>query len=202
MSAGDINIAAKKNNKKSRRRKKRRTEDFSDSSSSSDSSDNEMNTVDDVDVEMGEVQAEEEENKNIEENLIMKNVVENEKLNEEIRDKLDNIPFTKTKLVERNKHNEILNLQKVEDTINSAKENVNALNNDASNNNKNITTTTIGSADKNEYLSLLFKNYGDDINELRNAPDFSSNSLILLANVLKDGTGMFDEDTLKTILRD
>ncbi|CCE62363.1 hypothetical protein TPHA_0C02080 [Tetrapisispora phaffii CBS 4417] len=53
---------------------------------------------------------------------------------------------------------------------------------------------------KNEYLNLLFTNYGDDVNSLREAPDFSTKSLSILANVLKDGTKMFDQDTLRSIL--
>lgn len=52
---------------------------------------------------------------------------------------------------------------------------------------------------KKDYLSLIFQNYGDDIDKLREAPDFTAKSLSLLANVLKDGSSMFDEDTLKTI---
>ena len=47
---------------------------------------------------------------------------------------------------------------------------------------------------------MLFQNYGEDINSLRNAPDFTNKSLVLLANVLKDGSKMFDVDTLKTIV--
>ncbi|AMD22965.1 HHR196Cp [Eremothecium sinecaudum] len=53
---------------------------------------------------------------------------------------------------------------------------------------------------KNEYLNMLFEHYGEDINQLRNAPDFSNKSLVMLANVLKDGGNMFDFETLKTVV--
>ncbi|EDO16625.1 hypothetical protein Kpol_529p5 [Vanderwaltozyma polyspora DSM 70294] len=53
---------------------------------------------------------------------------------------------------------------------------------------------------KNKYLSLIFENFGDDINKLREAPDFKNKTLSLLANVLKEGSEMFDEETLRTIL--
>ena len=38
------------------------------------------------------------------------------------------------------------------------------------------------------------------MNELRQAPDFTNKTLVMLANVLKDGGDMFDVETLKTVV--
>ncbi|KAH3902095.1 Rsa3p SCDLUD_001908 [Saccharomycodes ludwigii] len=53
---------------------------------------------------------------------------------------------------------------------------------------------------KNKYLGMIFENYGDDINKLKDVPDFTNRSLVILANTLKEGVKMFDKDNLSTIL--
>jgi ribosome assembly protein 3 len=46
----------------------------------------------------------------------------------------------------------------------------------------------------------MFENYGEDINNLRNASDFNERSLSILANALKNGGNIFDEETLKAVV--
>lgn len=54
---------------------------------------------------------------------------------------------------------------------------------------------------REEYLNLLFENYGDDINRLRAAPDFTNKSLSILADALQEGIGMFDIGELELVLK-
>lgn len=190
MSAGDINLVKKNNNKKSRRRKKRRTADSSDSdsdSSSSSGSDNESKlelteTLKEEEVQVSDVELSDEERET---------KTATEELSIETKEALHNISYTDSDLTrkvtssQKNEGNNIIDLNKVKETINDSREQLS----------KSKRTEL-----KNEYLGLLFQNYGDDINTLREAPDFTNKSLILLANVLKDGSNMFDTDTLKTIL--
>lgn len=203
MSLGEANLIKSKSTKKSRRRKKRRTTDISDSSdsdSSSSSSDNDVQVNDDhdtngintnneqiVDQSLSDIELSDDE-------LPKKSQYNEELLCQDTKEKLSNIPYTITELTERSNQNHKYDnhntdLKKVGKTLKEATTNINkALN-------KPI------SADlQNEYLGMLFQNYGDDINSLRNAPDFTNKSLVLLANVLKDGSKMFDVDTLKTIV--
>ncbi|EHN01207.1 Rsa3p [Saccharomyces cerevisiae x Saccharomyces kudriavzevii VIN7] len=53
---------------------------------------------------------------------------------------------------------------------------------------------------REQYLNLLFMNYGDDINRLRSAPDFTNKSLSILADALDEGIGMFDIGELESVL--
>ncbi|CCH62914.1 hypothetical protein TBLA_0I02580 [Henningerozyma blattae CBS 6284] len=218
MSAGDISIAKKGSSKKSRRRKKRRTADSdSDSSSSSGGeSDTNLEKVEpskeekeesDIDIELSDIENEDVKSKS--------NV---EHFEDETKDALKSIPYTTTQLTEKmNNYNsnngESIELHKVQDTINQAKLKLQEHSNNQNNNNNynNISNSqnevsnnanVENKAEKNKFLSLLFEHYGDEVNELRNAPDFTAKSLVVLADVLKDGTGMFDSDTLKTILQD
>ncbi|CCC69260.1 hypothetical protein NCAS_0C02700 [Naumovozyma castellii] len=212
MSSGDISIVKNtKNSKKSRRQKKKRRTAVSDSDSSSSSSDNEMDvTKDDV---LNEEKEAKEESNDVEMSDVALSDNEDEKNKAEIldastKDKLNDIPFTTTDLTKRmtqnqkqNNQQQEIDLKKVEETINKAKL---KFTQDVELNSNSKSATATGSKDanelKNEYLGLLFQNYGDDINALRTAPDFTTKSLTLLANVLKEGSGMFDVDTLETIL--
>ncbi|CCD25160.1 Rsa3p NDAI_0E03430 [Naumovozyma dairenensis CBS 421] len=210
MSAGDINVIKKNNNKKSRRRKKRRTADVSsdsDSSSSSSSSDNEEIITNDDNVENKDVIVSDVELSDNESSVPMKSEKAAEFLDDETKDRLNNIPFTTTDLTQRsngqrNQEGTQVDLQKVEEAINDAKLKFSdAINERKSTiNGNNTNAEKIENDLKNQYLGLLFENYGDDINELRTAPDFTTKSLTLLANVLKEGSGMFDVNTLQTIL--
>lgn len=203
MSQGDINVAKTKNAKKSRRRKKRRTADVSDSSDSdSSSSDNEMQ----IDTTNKGAEQPTEEQQPIgqlsdielsDDESGKKNNDNDENLNDETKENLTNIPFTTTELTQTFAHNKYdsantIDLKKVNETLTDANTKLNTLIDEK--------TKAINSNLQNEYLGILFQNYGDDINSLRNAPDFTNKSLVLLANVLKDGSKMFDVDTLKTIV--
>lgn len=50
------------------------------------------------------------------------------------------------------------------------------------------------------YLALMLAQYGDDIGGLQSAADFSERSLVTLANALREGSHMYDIDTLKAVL--
>lgn len=52
---------------------------------------------------------------------------------------------------------------------------------------------------KNSYLGLMFENYGNDIDKIREAADFNERSLSVLANVLKSGANIFDYSTLQAV---
>ncbi|CAL9738238.1 ribosome assembly protein 3 [Monosporozyma servazzii] len=198
MSAGDISVVKSSNAKKSRRRKKRRTADLSDSSDSDSSaaSDNEVQkdvVMEDIDEQpaeqpMSDIELSDDES-------AKKAVHNDELLTQDTKEKLANIPFTTTELTERFSQNHRYDvnhntdLKNVDETIKSATAVINK-----------DTSKSISADLQNEYLGMLFQNYGDDISSLREAPDFTNKSLVLLANVLKDGSKMFDANTLKTIV--
>ncbi|CCK67939.1 Rsa3p KNAG_0A02500 [Huiozyma naganishii CBS 8797] len=202
MSQGDIDVVKKSNSKKSRRRKKRRTADVSDSSSS-DSSDQEVldqpteEATTDAPIQVSDVELSDDD---MGENAQKAATEMHDETN--MREKLSGIPFTTTELSVKTQYtnrsgaaNPELNLNKIKDTIAHANETLDAQ--------LGLHNGSKGSLDtelKNKYLELLFENYGDDINGLKDAPDFTNKSLVLLANVLKDGSKMFDVDTLKTIV--
>lgn len=193
MSQGEVR-AAKSATKKSRRRKKRRTVDVSDSSDSDSSSDNDYAKEDNRSVEA----VEEEDIQLTDDEAIGVEVSKEksvEKLDDKVRDQLNTIPFTRTELTDRNDHikGQGADLAKVKKTL---EEDSKKLSSAVESQSTNKTNTE----NKNAYLNMMFENYGEEINSLRNAPDFTNKSLVMLANVLKDGTSMFDVDTLKTIL--
>ncbi|QLG73970.1 hypothetical protein HG535_0F04820 [Zygotorulaspora mrakii] len=183
--------------KKSRRKKKRRTLDVSDSSSSE--SDSEIETKPDQRQEAIEVDNDIELTDDESNNFTEKGpdkISGAEQWKDETRDELNSIPFTKTDLTNKNDFNQksnsnengvqdSLDLKKVRETIEEDQKKM----------------KKIGEANlKNDYLGLIFENYGEDINSLREAPDFTNKSLVILANVLKEGSAMFDVETLKTML--
>lgn len=180
--------------KRSRRRKKRRTTEVSDSSDSSSSS---SDAGEEVDNNVGETlenayQLSEDESEDVQ-MADVNEKPEREVLSENTRESLDKIPFTRTELngkATRNSDDTSMNLQRVNEAIDDAKQKIRE-----SQDGPHSTSQL-----KNSYLELLFENYGDDINSLRDAPDFTSNSLVMIAQVLKDGSSMFDVETLKTML--
>ncbi|KAH3675655.1 hypothetical protein WICMUC_002572 [Wickerhamomyces mucosus] len=164
-----------------RRRKKRRTEDFSDSSSDDSSSDEQS------DKEVANEEQNENNNKDLntlvdnDEDIVLSDSELPNQKNEDfinVSTKLKKINLTKTAL------NETSNLSKL---------NLNSISKNLSNESNEL---------QNSYLNLMFKNFGDDVNELRKAPDFSEKNLIVLANVLKNGANIFDQDTLKAIVNE
>lgn len=196
MSAADINIKNQKANKKSRRRKKRRTADSSDSDSSS-SSDNETATMQ-VDEPAEEVNVSDVELSDNE--SVRKTDTPEEILDDSTKDKLSNIHFTTTELTQRGASTGdkkgTVDLKKVEDAITAGNENVQKL----ASAQTSFPSGKSKAALKQQYLGVMFENYGEDINKLRQAPDFTNKSLVLLANVLKEGSNMFDTDSLEAIL--
>ena len=173
----------RQNNKKFRRRKKRRTADISDSEPSSSAEDEIINDTINSKKNIVETKPEMELSDTEEVEKINDNIVET--LDDETQEKLSKIPFTR---IERtNRISGDMNITKAQDTIQKDNDKVLELLNDQ----KQL---------KNDYLGYLFENYGDDINKLRESPDFTTQSLGLIANVLKEGSNKFELDTLKTIL--
>ncbi|CCH44467.1 hypothetical protein BN7_4031 [Wickerhamomyces ciferrii] len=161
-----------------RRRKKRRTEDFSDSSDSSSSSSSESEDEEKDDEEQQkEANIDEEGDLAVLSDSEITPIIENKKAEEDfknIKNKLKTVELTKTPLNYSSKN---INLNQVESLINQG--------------NKQL---------ENDYLGLMFENYGDDIDEVRKAPDFNERSLTILANVLKNGSNIFDEETLRAVV--
>ncbi|QLQ81945.1 hypothetical protein HG537_0G01990 [Torulaspora globosa] len=191
MSQGEIR-SAKSAGKKSRRRKKRRTVDVSDTSDSNSSSDNDYEKEDNKLVEEEDIQLTDDETIGVLE-VDKEKIVE--KLDDKVRDQLNSIPFTRTELTDKTGHvkGQGVDLVKVKRTLEEDRKKLSSVL-------EGQKTNKTDSENKNAYLNMMFENYGEEINSLRNAPDFTNKSLVMLANVLKDGTGMFDIDTLKTIL--
>lgn len=120
-------------------------------------------------------------------------IQDRETLSEDTKSALSRIPFVKTKLTEksqRDSNDSPADLKRVGEAIEEAKQQM-----------RETQEELVANSDlKNSYLELLFENFGDDINSLRSAPDFTNNSLVMLAHLLKDGAAMFDVETLKTML--
>ncbi len=166
-----------------RRRKKRRTEDFSDSSDSSDSSSSSSESENELDDQPDKIGNNKESIDADGDMAVLSDTeinIEEAELNKDpsfgnIKNKLKTVELTSTAL--NNGNNKNINLNQVENIINQG--------------NKQL---------ENEYLSLMFENYGDDIDQIRKAPDFNERSLTILANVLKNGNNIFDEETLKAVV--
>ncbi|CDO96020.1 unnamed protein product [Kluyveromyces dobzhanskii CBS 2104] len=208
MSEGHV-AAITKSNKKKNRRKKRRTQDVSDSSSDS-SSDSEHSSVEENGNEskpkkQAEIVEEEEEEEVVLSDIDMDNEdneselksngkhdrKEGGSLTPETIDRLNQVKLTTSDFTGNiGVHMGNIDLKKMSATLDESSSKL------LESNKKNK------SGLKNQYLSMLFESYGDDMNELRNAPDFTSKTLVMLANVLKDGGDMFDLETLKTIVED
>ncbi|GCE98272.1 ribosome assembly protein 3 [Zygosaccharomyces mellis] len=179
--------------KKSKRRKKRRTTEVSDSSDSSDSSSEGEAQGSDTgikDAPQAEYGLSEDEDLEIPDTS---SKAGSDVLSGVAKESLSKIPFTRTELNDkstRNNDDVSMDLQRVNEAIDDAKQKIH----------ESKEESQAASHLKNSYLELLFENYGDDINSLRDAPDFTSNSLVMIAQVLKDGSSMFDVETLKTML--
>ncbi|CAI4046805.1 hypothetical protein N7582_003902 [Saccharomyces uvarum] len=217
MSAGDISAINTKSTKKSRRRKKRRTADVSSSSdSSSDSSSFSENEVEEATKETAEETVTEDgkihqglsNGKNEDEDKDVEMEVSDVELSDEEKDESlklnskeiidDSTKISLSKLSEpsrsQNKDN-FLNASKIAENIKSARSEYNGLAESFTPRGKEKSKL------REEYLNLLFTNYGDDINRLRSAPDFTNKSLSILADVLDEGIGMFDIGELESILK-
>lgn len=55
---------------------------------------------------------------------------------------------------------------------------------------------------ENKYLAYMATNFSDDLDQLRKKPDFTSNSIVLLAKTLQSGSNMFDSETLDALLKE
>lgn len=189
MSQGDISLVKKTKNKKNNRRKKRRTQDISDSSSDSENSSVENEVIANVE-QTNEVTEPVLSDIELEKDEELSSETVNHSIPIDAIEKLNNVKLTTTELTGVNGFNlGNIDLKEVSTSLNESSE-------------KLLEGKKDKNGLKNEYLSMLFENYGDDMNQLRNAPDFTSKSLVLLANVLKDGGNMFDLETLKTIVED
>lgn len=214
MSAGDISTINTKSTKKNRRRKKRRTADVSssDSSSSDSSLENEKEEIqngtikenvigngkidhvlskgndkdehEDIEMEVSDVELTDEESKDL--RLNSKEVIDD---------------FTKISLskipepMKSQKKDSFMNASKIAENIKLAREEYNELAEKFTPKGKDKTKV------REEYLNLLFENYGDDISHLRSAPDFTNKSLSVLADALQEGIGMFDIGELELVLK-
>ncbi|KAL6941531.1 hypothetical protein ACO0RG_002665 [Hanseniaspora osmophila] len=185
--------SSKKNNIKRRRNKKRRTADVTsseDSDASSDvslgtDSDKEDNTTtgqqsvslqeEDADIKLSDTEADQDKN--------MDNAADVEMADAQYegRKRLNEIKLTNSlKEINGPAHS---NTQTLGD-YNKASQNLDNLDKDL----------------KTKFLQMTFEHYGEDVNQLRDASDFTNKSLVILANALKEGARMFDNDSLKSIL--
>ncbi|AAS54671.1 AGR181Wp [Eremothecium gossypii ATCC 10895] len=178
--------------KRANRRKKRRTQAESDSSDSSDSSessqpsaDEQEAKTDDVAVELSDVELSDSENKT---------VSHSEKLDDESKAKLKSIQLTATDLSSKFalQQNRNIDLQKAGREVDHGLEKLAKL--DAQ------TSEQESGRLKTGYINMLFEHVGEDVNQLRNAPDFTPKSLVVLANALKDGGDMFDIESLRALV--
>ncbi|SCU93721.1 LAFA_0F17876g1_1 [Lachancea sp. 'fantastica'] len=185
--------------KKTRRSKKRRTAEVSDSDSSSSSSSsseseseengnaNEIALEEDVDdaAQLQELDVELSDAESSKFDGAALNQDEN--MDKATREALNDIPLTTTEL-SRSSYKNVNNidLTKIQQTLQEAE--------------KRVSSAKDQGQLKNAYLGVLFNHYGEDVNSLREAQDFTPKSLVLLANVLKDGGQIFDIDTLRAVV--
>ncbi|KAH3683218.1 hypothetical protein WICPIJ_005808 [Wickerhamomyces pijperi] len=188
-----------KNNKETkpkvgrRRRKKRRTEDFSDDSSDDSSSSNESDKGEDDSVIKSTA---------VEAAVSSKDTIKEEDIVLSDSELPDQVSTNQQKLQQQQQKGE--DFSKVSTrlkTVNLTKTPLNETTQLSKANLANISKTLTEQSNdlQNSYLNLMFENFGDDINELRKVPDFNEKNLIILANVLKNGANVFDQDTLKAI---
>lgn len=171
--------AHRKSKKKKRRQKKRRTEDFSDSSDSSEEEtpvreDQAAQAAGDVQDADGDVVLSEDE---LEGDVVLS------------EDELEGASELQSNLHSA----EVLARLPLTKTV---------LNRDFKNVSKAAVASELDTRDKqlkNSYLGLMFENYGNDIDKIREAADFNERSLSVLANVLKSGANIFDYSTLQAV---
>lgn len=190
MSQGDI--AVKKSAKRKNRRKKRRTQDVSDSeSSSSSSSDGEDVQVQDQDQDQVEASVEASVAE-MDVDVVLSDDELPREMSKDTVERLSEVKLTTSDLTGTHGiHLGNIDLQKMAGNLDASREKFQGQGKAPGQDKSGL---------KNEYLSMLFESYGDDMNELRQAPDFTNKTLVMLANVLKDGGDMFDVETLKTVV--
>ncbi|AGO14038.1 AaceriAGR181Wp [[Ashbya] aceris (nom. inval.)] len=176
--------------KKANRRKKRRTQaesDSSDSSESSQSSEDEQQEVkaDAIVAELSDVELSDVETRT---------TSHAEKLDDASRSKLKGVHLTATDLSSKFalQQNRNIDLQKVGRELDHGLEKLAML--EAQESEQESGRLKTG------YINMLFEHVGEDVNQLRNAPDFTAKSLVVLANALKDGGDMFDIESLRAIV--
>ncbi|GEQ71828.1 hypothetical protein JCM33374_g5514 [Metschnikowia sp. JCM 33374] len=160
---------------KNRRRKKRRTEDFSSDSDSDSSSSSESGTVETTEKAADKTQDKQQPHISI--------------------DDMDIASDTEEKAEEDDSHLS----REIQEKVDSIK----------------FTTTQNQSlaeaketiqkdrqALENNYLAYMASNFSDDLDQLRKKPDFTGNSIVLLAKTLQSGSNMFDSETLDALLKE
>lgn len=65
----------------------------------------------------------------------------------------------------------------------------------------NLEKTKSDTEFENYYTQLMTKEFGDDLNKLRQSKDFTDSSLFLLVRALKQGANIFDDTQRKQILQ-
>ncbi|CEP62007.1 Rsa3p LALA0_S04e05600g [Lachancea lanzarotensis] len=195
----DNQVVAKGSSKKTRRSKKRRTAEVSDSDSSSSSfsaseSESEQREnasgaaadgdaddavdLEELDIELSDVETSQHDG-------LRQN--QDESMDTATREALNGISLTTTELSRSSRKNvNNIDLAKIQLTLQEAQ--------------KKVSNAKDQGQLKNAYLGVLFNHYGEDVNSLREASDFTPKSLVLLANVLKDGGQIFDIDTLRAVV--
>ncbi|ODV80904.1 uncharacterized protein CANTADRAFT_20458 [Suhomyces tanzawaensis NRRL Y-17324] len=183
MAAQIKNEKPRADNKASRRRrKKRRTEDFSSDSDSSSSS----SSDEEAEVQQDDEPVQQQAQVNIDD-IDIDSEDESTKgsapkpLTNETHRNLNKIQLTTTQLSQTTGFgkslNSITNMGQIEESIQKDKVKL-----------------------QNAYLGLMAGEFGNDLDELRKKPDFTDKSLVILAKALQSGSGMFDPETLNSIL--
>lgn len=158
----------------SRRLKKRRTEDFSSSSSSSSSeSESEPETTNKDEMEIDD--AAQDVTLNGIDFSRNESKEQSNVISDETKLKLNAIQITNIPNTGKVNREELL---KITDELNQEEKDL-----------------------QNKYLVKMMNEYDLDLDQLRLKPDFDAKSLPLLAKILKNGANVFDEESLKTILR-
>lgn len=183
-------IDSNKNSNSRRRRKKRRTEDFSsDSSDSSASSSsdrdegyNDFSTNDSAATKQAKadlnVDSENEEEAQEGKDYDKAAEVATMPITNEVRKSLTEIGPNFDTIEKNSKNNAGFSIREAEANVSKESEDL-----------------------EKRYLALMTSTFADDVDELRKMPDFTSNSLVILAKALQSGSNMFDEQTLTEILK-
>ncbi|WPK23084.1 hypothetical protein PUMCH_000309 [Australozyma saopauloensis] len=161
---------------KSRRRKKRRTQDSS-SESSSDSSDHSENEQESVKDSVSEQEAPAQEKSKID---IIDIEMDSENESGELSS-LGALPEATLKKMASVKFTSTEN-QNIEEAKSSVRRDRKEL--DAA------------------FLGQMAGTFASELDELRQKPDFTDKSIVILAKTLQSGSNMFDEDTLEALLKE
>lgn len=193
MPAPRVRNEAIDSNKNSRkRRKKRRTEDFSSDSSESSASSSSDQNEDYNDDDFSTTYSATTKQTNADLNVDSENEEERQEgtdhdkasevatmpITNEVRKSLAEIRPNFDTIEKNSKNNANFNIREAEANISKESEEL-----------------------EKKYLTLMTSTFADDVDELRKKPDFTSNSLVILAKALQSGSNMFDEQTLNEILK-